>query len=230
MAAVATVMLVHGAWHDAWCWNHVVRRLDDAGIAAVTVENPSVAHAPSSLSDDVANVSRALDAIDGPVVLVGHSYGGAVVTGAGGHDAVRQLLYLTAFALDDGESVMQNDLKGGDDVKLADALEFDGELIRVDRALATEFFYHDCSAADAEAAVARLKPMSMAAMGETVPAVAWREKPATYVVCTDDRAVPVALQKSNAARIGTVIEMPTSHSPFLSKPDLVADLLRELVE
>src|SRR5436305_3712872 len=106
MAADATVVLVHGAWHGAWCWDKVVRELDAAGVTNVTVENPSVAEAPSSLTDDVVNVHRVLDAIAGPVVLVGHSYGGAVVTGAGTHDAVRHVAYLTAFALDDGESAI----------------------------------------------------------------------------------------------------------------------------
>ncbi len=228
MAADATVVLVHGAWHGGWCWDKVAQRLDSAGVANVSVENPSVARAPSSLSDDVANVHRALDAIDGPVVLLGHSYGGAVVTGAGAHDAVQHVVYLTAFALDDGESVAQNDLEGGEETKLVEAMTFDGDIVGCDPARAAEFFFHDCTAADAEAAIAQLRPMSLAAMGEPVSAVAWRSKPATYVVCTDDRALPVALQKSNAARVGRTIEFPTSHSPFISQPALVSDLLIEL--
>ncbi len=219
---------MHGAWHGAWCWDKVVARLDAAGIASVAVENPSVAEAPSTLTDDVANVQRVLDAIEGPVVLVGHSYGGAVVTGAGGHDAVAHVVYLTAFALDDGESVMQNALTGGEGVKLTEAMEFDGDLVSCNPLRATEFFYHDCTPDDASAAVARLKPMAIAAMAEPVAAVAWRVKPASYVLCTDDRAVPVALQRSNAARVGNVSEMPTSHSPFVSQPALVSELLVEL--
>jgi len=228
MATDATVVLVHGAWHGAWCWRKVVPALDDARVANVSIENPSVADAPASLSDDIDRVRLALDAIDRPVVLVGHSYGGAVVTGAGTHDTVRHVVYLSAFALDEGESVMQNDLKGGEGTKLGDALAFDGDLIRFDPQRAIEFFYHDCTSADAQSAVDELKPMSAAAMAEPLGAVAWRAKPSTYVVCTDDRALPVRLQRSNAARVDDVREMPTSHSPFISRPDLVSELLIEL--
>jgi hypothetical protein len=106
-------------------------------------------------------------------------------------------------------------------------MEFDGDLVSCNPLRATEFFYHDCTSADASAATERLKPMSIAAMAEPVPGVAWRVKPATYVVCTEDRAVPVALQQSNAARVGDVREMPTSHSPFVSQPALVSELLIE---
>ncbi len=172
---------------------------------------------------------RTLDAIAGPVVLLGHSYGGAVVTGAGAHDAVRHVVYLTAFVLDRGESVIQNDLTGGEAMKLTEALAFDGDVIRCDPARAVEFFYNDCTPADADAAIARLKPMSMAAMGEPVPGeIAWRTKPATYVACTDDRVLPVALQASNAARIGNTLEIPTGHSPFISQPALLSELLIDL--
>jgi pimeloyl-ACP methyl ester carboxylesterase len=226
--AEATVVLVHGAWHGAWCWETVVRQLDAAGIVNVTVENPSVAHAPASLTDDVMNVHRTLDAFDGPVVLLGHSYGGAVVTGAGTHDAVRHIVYLTAFALDDGESMTENDLTGGEEMKVGDALEFDGDIIHFKPEFAFDICYNDCTPADAAAAAAQLKPMSLAAMTEPVSAVAWRAKPATYIVCTDDHLLPVALQDSNASRVGRRLEIPTSHSPFLSKPALVSEVLIEL--
>jgi pimeloyl-ACP methyl ester carboxylesterase len=228
VAADATVVLVHGAWHGAWCWDKVVRQLDAAGVANVTVENPSVARAPSSLTDDVANVHRVLDGIDGPVVLLGHSYGGAVVTGAGSHDTVRHLVYLTAFALDDGESVAQNDLTGGEEMNVGDALEFEGDIIHLKPEFATEICYNDCSPADAAAATAQLKPMSWAAMSEPVSTVAWRKTPATYVVCTDDHLLPVPLQESNASRVGRRLEIATSHSPFLSQPAFVSQVLIEL--
>jgi pimeloyl-ACP methyl ester carboxylesterase len=222
------VVLVHGAWHGAWCWDHVVARLGEEGVVAVAVDNPSVARAPSSLQDDAANVRGVLDALDGPVVLVGHSYGGAVVTEAGVHPNVEHVVYLTAFAIDDGESVAFNELTGGETATLAEAMVFDGEVVTVDPARATEFFFHDCGPEVAASAVAQLQPMSMAAMTGTPNAIAWREKPCTYVVCTDDRALPTALQRSNAARVGNTIEIPTSHSPFLSRPDLVTAILARL--
>ncbi|MDQ1519772.1 MAG: hypothetical protein QOI55_845 [Actinomycetota bacterium] len=228
MANQPTMVLVHGAWHGGWCWDMVVQRLDAAGVTSVAVENPTVAWAPADLCADADNVLRLLDGIDGPVMLVGHSYGGAVITDAGAHPAVSQLVYLTAFALDDGESVMQNSLTGGEDIKLGEAMRFDGDLANIDPSRVVEFFFHDCPPDVAASAAARLRPMSMAAMAGTPRAVAWREKPSTYVVCTDDRALPVALQQSNAKRLGAVVEMPTSHSPFLSRPDDLARLLVDL--
>src|SRR4051794_8913459 len=154
---VATGVLVPGAWHGAWCWDEVVSRLGDEGIVGIALDNPSVARAPSSLHDDAANVRGVLDALDGPVVLVGHSYGGAVVTEAGVHPNVQHVVYLAAFAIDAGESVAFNELEGGETTKLGEAMEFDGDLVHVDPARATEFFFHDCAPADAAAAVAQLR-------------------------------------------------------------------------
>ena len=222
----ATVVLVHGAWHGAWCWDAVRSRLDAAGVPNVAVDNPSVARASASLHDDADNVRRVLDEIGGPVVLVGHSYGGAVITDAGSHDAVRRLVYVAAFVVDDGESVMQNDLTGGEDTTLLEALQMDGDIVRVDPARRVEVFFHDCAPEVAAAAAARLKPQSLAGLGGVPRSIGWRDKPATYVLCTDDRALPVALQQSNAARIGgATVELATSHSPFFSQPDALAEIL-----
>jgi pimeloyl-ACP methyl ester carboxylesterase len=226
----ATVVLVHGAWHGSWCWDAVVRELDDAGIATVTVDNPSVARVPSSLDDDAAHLRAVLDAVGGPVLLVGHSYGGAVISAAGDHADVAHLVYVTAFALDEGESVVANDLTGGEDVQLADALQFDTETVTVQPSRAIEFFFHDCDREVATAAAARLRPMSMAAMTGTTSVAPWRAKPSTFVLCTDDRAVPPALQRSIAKRLGATVEIPSSHSPFLSRPRELAALLRELAQ
>ena len=221
-------MLVHGAWHGSWCWEQVRQRLDERGIATAAVDNPSVTRPGSDLHADGDNLRAALDAISGPIVLVGHSYGGAVITDAGIHPNVEHLVYLTAFVLDAGESVMQNDLRGGEDMKLGEALQFDAEVVRVAPSHRVEFFYHDCVPDLADAAAAQLQPMSVAAMAGVPRAVAWREVPSTYVVCTDDRALPVALQRSCAARLENVIELPASHSPFLSRPDDVARVLAGL--
>jgi pimeloyl-ACP methyl ester carboxylesterase len=231
MAEQATVVLVHGAWHGSWCWDAVVRRLDTAGVPVVIVDNPSVVASDASLHDDADNVRRVLDAIDGDVVLVGHSYGSAVVTDAGSHKAVRRLVYISAFVIDEGESVMENALVGGEEMKLGEALRFGdaGETATLDPEQVVAFLYHDCSPDDAVAAVDQLRPQSLAALGGVPRSIAWRDKPATFVLCSDDRAIPVALQKSMAARVGGVaVELPASHSPFLSRPDAVADLLIDL--
>ena len=217
-----TIMLVHGAWHGSWCWSAVRNSLHDEGFATAAVDNPSVTAPGSDLAADSDNLRQALDAVDGRVVLVGHSYGGAVITDAGAHPKVDHLVYLTAFALDSGESVAQNGLTGGETIALGDAMTFDGDGVSVDPGRAVEFFFHDCTPEVAHFACARLRPMSMAAMLGVTRNVAWREKPSTYIVCTDDRALPVALQRSCSARTDDVLEMHTSHSPFLSRPDDLA--------
>ena len=229
-----TVVLVHGAWHGAWCWEQVLPLLDAASVPVLVVDLPSVSHANATVHDDSDYVRGALDSIAGDAVLVGHSYGGAVISEAGVHARVAHLVYLSAFALEVGESPQENSLDGGDGPNdLVAAMGFEelptGEhviTIKPDRAVAA--FYHDCTPEIASAAVERLRPQSLIALGGKIDAAAWREKPATYVVCTDDRALPVELQRSNAARIGNSIDWPTSHSPFSSRPDLVADLLIDL--
>src|SRR5436853_7049381 len=114
MRVPSTVVLVHGAWHGAWCWADVIARLDAAGQPSVAVDLPSVSSASATLADDVACVRAALDAVDGEALLVGHSYGGVVVTDAGRHPAVAHLAYVTAFALEPGESANENPLTGGE--------------------------------------------------------------------------------------------------------------------
>ncbi len=223
-----TVVLVHGAWHGAWCWAALERELDALQIPHVTVDNPSVIGAPADLAADADNVLRALDVIDGPVLLVGHSYGGAVITDAGVHPKVEHLVYITAFVLDAGESVAENELTGGEDSSLGEAYRIDGEVVAFDPERAVEFFFHDCSDADAAAAVAQLRPMSFAALTGVPRAIAWRERPATYIVCTDDQALPVALQQSNAKRVANSVELAASHSPFLSQPAATAAILADI--
>ena len=224
----ATIVLVHGAWHGSWCWKPLRNQLRAHGVASTAVDNPSVATPASDLHADGDNLRAALDEIDGPVVLVGHSYGGAVITDAGAHPNVKHLVYLTAFALDEGESVARNELTGGEEMRLAEVMQFDGEMVSVEPSRVVEFFYHDCTPEVAQDAVTQLRPMSRSAMTGVVRDVAWRTRPSTYVVCTDDRAIPVALQRSCAQRTRNVVEMPTSHSPFLSRPGDLARVLTGL--
>ena len=203
--------------------------LDAAAVPLVVVDLPSVSHDNATLHDDTDYVRGALDSIEGEAVLVGHSYGGAVISAAGVHPNVAHLVFLCAFALEVGESASRNSLQGGDDPgELGAAIVIADKVYAVDPDRAVAAFFHDCKPDVAAAAVERLRPQSIASLAGEVEAAAWRDKPATYVVCTDDRALPVALQRSNAARVGTSIDWPTSHSPFLSRPELVADLIAEL--
>ena len=203
--------------------------LDAAALALLVVDLPSVSHDNATLHDDADYVRGALDSIEGDAVLVGHSYGGAVITAAGVHPNVAHLVYLCGFALEVGESASENALPGGDGPNdLGAALVLGDGVLSIDPEHAVAAFYHDCTPEIAAAAVNRLRPQSFAALGGKVEAAAWREKPTTYVVSTEDHALPVALQRSNAARIGESIDWPTSHSPFLSRPELVTDLLIEI--
>jgi len=228
----ATVVLVHGAWHGAWCWQPVVDRLDAAGVPVRALDLPGHGDDAGPLTDLHGHgdaVRAALDAVDGPVVLVGHSFGGAAITDAGTHPAVRHLVYVSAFCIDEHESVMQNDLEGGEDTELAGAISFtDDGMIVVEPERAASAFYADCDPAVVPGLVRRLGPERSAGFGQSPRTVAWRERPSTFVLCTEDRALTPALQRNLAVRCDTVVELAASHSPFVSMPDEVADLLADL--
>ena len=154
MSEPATVVLVHGAWHGAWCWEKVVPLLEAAGVPAVAVDLPL-----TSLHDDAQAIRNALDHVDGRVVLVGHSYGGAVITEAGHHPAVEHLVYLTAFACDEGESpsaiAVDTPMPSTD---LGDALVVhDDGTVTLTRDGAVNALYHDCDPIDIKAALTRLR-------------------------------------------------------------------------
>jgi pimeloyl-ACP methyl ester carboxylesterase len=218
-----TVVLVHGAWHGAWCWEKVIPLLDDAGVSVVAIDLPL-----TSLHDDVDATLAAIDGVGGPVVLCGHSYGGAVITDAGNHPAVEHLVYLTAFAVDEGESAARTatdeNLPSTD---LAEAFEIDGTSATLKPELVVAGLYHDCDPADAEAARARLRPIDMSCFTTPAGPPAWRDIPSTYVVCTEDQGIHPELQRFMAKRCTTAVEWPTAHSPFVNRPDLVAELLIE---
>ncbi len=235
-----SVVLVHGAWHGAWCFDAVVAGLRARGIDAIAVDLPGHGDDPGPLGDlhtDAARVREVLDGLDGDCVLLGHSYGGAVITEAGVHSKVRHLVFLCAFALDAGESCMaaavreaeELDLHWDEGPNLADAIQMqDDGTSTVARELAAECFFHDCDPIATAAALDRLGPQPMVTLADEPQAVAWRDRPSTYVVCTDDRAVPEALQRIMAKRCTHVVDLPTSHSPFLSAPDRVVDLLADI--
>ena len=228
----ATAVLVHGAWHGAWCFDRVVPRLRDAGIDTVAVDL-----ARTGFADDVAAVRSALDAIDGHAVLLGHSYGGAVITDAGDHPAVRHLVYLCAFALSEGESCMSAAVGAPG----ADAISHEGRpnlghaMVQHDDGTSTltrdgarECLYADVDDATFDWAYARLTPQLNASLGAEPQQIAWRKRPSTYVVCTHDQGVHPELQRIMAARCTEPVEWPVGHSPFANRSELVAELLVDL--
>lgn len=232
----ATVVLVHGAFHGAWCWDRVVPLLEAAGVPVVAIDLPGHGADPSPPGDLHAHADalrRVLEGIDGPKVVVGHSYGGAVISdGAADVDGVVHLVYLAAIVADVGETMTTIDVGGpslglGADVSEVPAamqVDDDGALV-IDPELAVGAFYADCDPDDIEYARARLSPQNPVTFAQPVRAAAWRTIPSTYVVCTEDRAVSVAFQRALATRTTNRVEMPTSHSPFFSAPEALVDLL-----
>ncbi len=221
MADRPTFVLVHGAWHGAWCWDEVAARLRAGGAPVVAVDLPSVA-AGGDMYDDARFVRDAIATAGGETVVVGHSYGGVVITeAAAGAEGVRHLVYLTAFMLDEGESLATITGSTPPDWQIADP---DGGTLSV--AGAQEVFYNTCPPDVADAAAARLRPHTIAAFVQPVTSVAWRDVPATYVICDRDNAIPVPAQEAMAARAGTTHRLDSDHSPFLNDPGAVADLLR----
>lgn len=238
---MTTLVLVHGAWHGAWCFDRVVPRIRDAGVDVVAVDLPGHGDDAGPFTDlhgDAAHVSRTIDAIDDDVVLVGHSYGGAVITEAGMHDRVRRLVYLCAFALTEEETCFAAatveaeaagiSYEGRPDAADAIVMHEDGTST-LTPAMVAAILYQDCDDATREWALARLGPQPMVTMAQSPSASAWRTKPSTYAVCANDMAVHPQIQRIMAARCTESLEWPTSHSPFLSRPELVADLVIGLV-
>jgi pimeloyl-ACP methyl ester carboxylesterase len=220
MAAPGAV-LVHGLWHGAWCWDGVRAALADRGVDSVAVDLPL-----RDLADDVRVVRDAITAFDRPAVLVGHSYGGAVITAAGTHPLVRELLYVTAFQLDDGESVSrtlpEQELP---DTRLGEAMRVTGDEVGLDPELGMELLYGDASPQVRAAVVNRLRPVHRLLFRGVPAEIAWRTVPSTYAVCTEDLTVHPELQRAMASRATRVVEWPCGHSPAATRPEAVADLI-----
>jgi pimeloyl-ACP methyl ester carboxylesterase len=213
------VLLVPGSWHGAWCYDAVAERLAD--LRVVCIDLPSNDGA-SGLADDAAAVSDALERIGEPTVVVGHSYGGiAISEGAAGSRHAVALVYLCAFMLEPGQALL-------------DAMQHQlPPWIALDEAAGSHLaqdtersLYGDCPPELARAAAARLTPQSVAAIATPQTVAAWQGLPSTYVICTQDQAVPPPAQEAMSAQAGTVERLPASHSPFLSRPDDVAAIIR----
>ncbi len=217
-----SIVLVHGGFVDGSGWKAVYEYLTKDGYSVGVVQNPTLSHA-----DDVAVTKRVIDAQSGPVILVGHSYGGAVITEAGNHPKVAALVYIAAFAPDKGESVntLIADPPAGAPVPPILPPQ-DGFLL-----LAREKFHAsfagDLSAEEAAFMADSQVPWGVDALGGTISEPAWASKPSWYLVATDDRMIPPPAQRAMSERAGsTVIEVEGSHSIYVSQPAAVADLIK----
>jgi pimeloyl-ACP methyl ester carboxylesterase len=211
---------VHGAFVDGSSWRAVYQLLTEDGYRVAVVQNPTL-----SLSGDAAATRRVIDAQDGPVVLVGHSYGGAVITEAGTHDNVAALVYIAAFAPDSGESVKALDDPGAAGSPIVGA---PGGFYFQDREKFHASFGADLSAGDAVFMADSQVPWGADAMTGTVTEPAWRVKPSWYLVATEDRMITPAAQRAMAQRAcATTVEVAASHAVYMSQPQAVAAVIRK---
>jgi len=219
------IVLVHGAWADALGWEKVTDLLLDKGYAVTAVENPL-----TSLSDDVATTRRAIERETtlGPVVVVGHSFGGAAITGAAnGNSKVKALVYINAFAPDLGETVGQIAAQYPSSLGAALVPDAAGFLF-IDAQKFRDVFCADVSAREARILAVSQKPVFSAAFGEPMGPPAWRSVPSYYLIGTRDNAIPVEAQRFMAKRMGAhAVEIDSSHASFISHPWAVVRLIEE---
>ena len=224
---VATVVLVHAAWADASSWNKIIPPLQRKGLQAVAVQIPL-----SSLSDDATTLRRFPKRVSGPVVLVGHSYGGAVITAAGsGNPNVKALVYIAAMAPDEGETVGEL-LHRAAPHPSAPALvpDEDGLLWMPAKGFA-DAVAHDSPADDTLLMAATQKPVAIECVQEQMTKPAWKEKPSWFLVAERDRMIAPETQLFMAHRArGHILPMEVDHTPLASAPDRVVAIITEAVD
>ena len=223
MTGVRNVALVHGGFVDGSGWEGVYHVLKQEGFNVSVVQNPTL-----SLEDDDVVTRRVLDKQDGPTILVGHSYGGAVITEAGTHENVAGLVYIAAFAPDQGESVGSLIAGFPQDGPQPPILPPEDGFLFLDRKKFAASFAADV-APDLAAFMADAQvPWGVGGPNGIVSEAAWRSKPSWYLVASDDHMIPPPAQRTMAERIGaTVAETPGSHAVYVSNPTAVASLITQ---
>lgn len=220
-SGVKNIVLVHGAFADGSSWAKVIPLLQAKGYKVMAVQNPL-----SSLKDDVAATQRVIDMQDGPVLLVGHSWGGAVITEAGNDAKVGGLVYIAAGAPDAGQSF--NDwwkdyppAPGAAEIK-----PYGDGYVALTEAGVKADFVHDLPAKEAAMIYALQGPLATKCFGDTITTAAWKTKPSWYIVAANDRTIPPAVERDSAARMkATTLTLASGHVPMLSQPRQVADFI-----
>jgi len=223
---VKNVVLVHGGFVDGSGWQGVHKALKKSGYAVTIVQNPTF-----SLADDVAVTKRALATQNGPVILVGHSYGGVVITEAGNDPKVAGLVYIAAFAPDKGESVSALIKDPPPGAPVPPILPPQDAYLFLDKAKFASSFAADVSPDLAEFMADSQVPWGVEALSGAISQPAWKTKPSWYLVSTDDKMIPPDAQRAMSKRAGsTVVEVKGSHSVYVSQPQAVASLIEKAAQ
>jgi pimeloyl-ACP methyl ester carboxylesterase len=224
--AISNIVLVHGGFVDGSGWQGVYDQLTADGYRVAVVQNPTL-----SLDGDVAATHQILDGLDGPAVLVGHSYGGVVITAAGNHPNVAALAYIAAFAPDKGESVSSLIADPPPGAPVPPILPPSNGFLFLDRDKFAASFAADVPAKLAAFMADSQVPWGVDALGGTPAEPAWRTKPSWYLVATDDHMIPPPAQRAMAERAGaTVSETPGSHAVYVSRPAVVAAVIAQAAQ
>jgi pimeloyl-ACP methyl ester carboxylesterase len=223
MTTIKNIVLVHGGFVDGSGWQGVYDELTRDGFRVSIVQNPTL-----SLEDDAAVTRRVLDGLDGPAVLVGHSYGGVVISEAGTHPNVASLAYIAAFAPDKGESVNTLIADPPPGAPVPPILPPVEGFLFLDRDKFAASFAADLPGQVAAFMADAQVPWGVNALGGAVTEPAWRHKPSWYLVATEDRMIPPPAQRAMAERAGAfVVEAVGSHAVYVSQPAAIADLIRQ---
>jgi pimeloyl-ACP methyl ester carboxylesterase len=221
--AVAAIALVHGGFVDGSGWEDVYRILKKDGYRVSIVQNPT-----TSLADDVAATKRVIAEQQGPVILVGHSYGGVVITEAGNDPRVAGLVYIAAFAPDRGESVAALIKDPPPGAPVPPILPPQEGFLMLDKTKFAASFAADVEPQKAEFMANSQVPWGVVALNGAVTEPAWAAKPSWYLVATDDHMIPPAAQRAMSKRAGSsVVEVKGSHAVYVSQPQAVAELIKK---
>lgn len=223
MNTIKNIVLVHGGFVDGSGWSQVYRGLREAGYQVTIVQNPT-----TSLADDVAATRLAISQQSGSVILVGHSYGGVVITEAGNDPKVKSLVYIAAFAPDKGESVQSLIANPPPGAPVPPILPPQNGFLFLDRAKFAEAFAADVAPGEAAFMADSQVPWGVNALAGAVTEPAWKSKRSWYLVATDDKMIPPPAQRQMAKRAGaTVAEIKGSHAIYVSQPQAVIRLIEQ---
>src|SRR5882757_2954788 len=220
------IVLVHGGFVDGAGWEGVYKLLKRDGYSVSVVQNPTI-----SLEDDVAVTKRTLATQDGPTILVGHSYGGAVITEAGNHPKVSALVYIAAFAPDKGESVGSLIKDAPASAPVPPILPPQDGFLFLDKAKFPASFAADVDAEKAAFMADSQVPWGVDALSGTISHAAWKTKPSWYLIATEDKMIPPPAQRFMSERAGsTVVEVAGSHAIYVSQPEAVAAIIKDAAQ